>query len=102
MNNFVNIHRHILWFIFPWIQSIFIVANPQFDPQLRVFFLVSSIHMKRNIQNIDYLHFENGKVIGKVDSEKRPMFPLVVLLLQYENQFYLEQIVLYNLILLLY
>ena len=49
--------------------------------------------MKRNIQNIDDLHFENGKVIGKVDSEKRPMFPLVVLLLQYEYRFYLEQIV---------
>ena len=57
--------------------------------------------MKR-IQNIDYLHFENGKVIGKVDSEKRFMLPLAVLLLQYEYQFYLEQIVLYNLILLLY
>ena len=93
MNNFVNTHRHIRWFIFPCIQSIFIVANPQFDPQLRVFFLVSSIHMKRNMQNIYDLHFENGKVIGKVDSEKRPMLPLVLLLLQYEYRFYLEQIV---------
>ena len=57
---------------------------------------MSSIHTKRNIQNIDYLHFENGKVIGKVDSEKRPMLPLVLLLLQYEHRFYLEQIVVYS------
>ena len=63
---------------------------------------MSSIHTNRNIQNIDYLHFENGKVIGKVDSGKRPMLPLVLLLLHYEHQFYLEQIVVYNLILLLH
>ena len=52
--------------------------------------------MKRNMQNIYDLHFENGKVIGKVDSEKRPMIPLVLLLLQYEYRFYLEQIVVFT------
>ncbi len=53
----------------------FLVANPQFDPQLRVFFLVSSIRMKRNIQNIDYLHFENGKSDWKSGFRKTPHVP---------------------------